>query len=524
MTDSFPASDPGVGAAVISPVRLDENAMRISDPVSALAGPALSVVVPTRNEAANIETLWGRLQNALAGVAFELCVVDDSDDSTPQVLADLAASSGCVRTLHRAGRERAGGLSTAVVAGLRMATGRYVCVMDADLQHPPELIPKMLAAADDGADLVVASRYASGGSREGLGGGMRHLVSRCATAFAQVLFSEARRSADPLSGFFLCRRVLIDGIEFRPVGFKILLELLVCVPGITVCDVPLRFQARQAGESKAGLRQGLLFVGHCWSLFKYAAGSARYWKFGITGVSGLAVFLPVLWELTRYAGWNPLVAFVPAYAVSLAWNGMINWRWTFADQQRRETSAARRYVVRALLAGGAMFGVYAGLLSAGLTVVLAGLVAALVAMVINGVMNLRSVRRRRPREWQQLAEGGDVQAVLARLGTEIGADRAYLIDAEFERRSGLPAGMLEQVVQQRRPMLLTEAPSHRPQRRSNIEWTTRILAPVVKARGVIAVIICERRSVHGFDDAALIAAVRTADQIATALPEDQRKL
>jgi dolichol-phosphate mannosyltransferase len=524
MADNRREADTPGGTAVIPSPDPGERRAGMRDAVPVPSGPVLSVVVPTRNEADNIRSLWARLQGSLTDVSFELCVVDDSDDSTPKVLAELGESNPAARSLHRSKRDRGGGLSTAVVEGLRMATGRYVCVMDADLQHPPELIPTMLAAAGQGADLVVASRYVPGGSREGLHGGMRHLVSRCATAFAQALFSEARRSADPLSGFFLCRRVLIDGIEFRPVGFKILLELLVCVPGLRVRDVPLQLRARESGESKASLSQGLMFVRHCWSLFQYAAGSARYWKFGIAGISGLAVFLPSLWALNHHAHWNPLIAFIPAYAVSLAWNGVLNWRWTFADQRRTGAAAAQRYVLRALLAGGVMFGVYAALLAAGVAVLLAGLAAAFVAMIINGLMNLRSVRRRRAPGWEQMTEGRGVQAILEQLAAEINADRAYLVDADPERRLGLPSGLLAEVLEERRPILLTEAPSHRPQRRRNIEWTSRVLVPIVNGEGVTAVVICERRSVHGFDDSALVAAVRTAGQLATALEDDQRKL
>ncbi len=215
----------------------------IPEPVRG-AAPVVSVVIPTRNEAANIGPLVGRINAALADTAFELCFVDDSDDSTAELLIELAHADPSVRCLLRQGADRKGGLSTAVVAGLRMARGRYACVMDADLQHPPELVPVLLAEAERGADLVVASRYAPGGSHEGLSGVVRRLVSRAATLVARLLFSEARQSSDPLSGFFLCRRALIDGIEFRPVGFKILLELLVCMPELRVVDVPMTQAAR----------------------------------------------------------------------------------------------------------------------------------------------------------------------------------------------------------------------------------------------------------------------------------------
>ena len=181
-----------------------------------------------------------------------------------------------------------------MVLGIHRTSGEFVCVMDADLQHAPEEIPGMLAAAREGADLVVASRYVRGGTRRGLEGAARHLVSRAAGAVARLLFSEARASTDPLSGFFLCRRRVIDGIEFRPVGFKILLELLVCVPGLRVLDVPLDFAARARGTSKAGVGQGLLFLGHIRSLVFEVQGSARPWKFGLVGLSGLAILLPLV--------------------------------------------------------------------------------------------------------------------------------------------------------------------------------------------------------------------------------------
>ncbi len=292
------------------------------------------MVIPTRNEANNIQPLVDRVTAALGDAAFEICFVDDSDDNTADRLLELTQSNPSIRCLLRQGADRKGGLSTAVVAGLRMARGRYVCVMDADLQHPPELIPMLLAEAEKGADLVVASRYAPGGSHEGLGGAVRRIVSREATVVARVLFKEARQSSDPLSGYFLCRRALIDGIEFRPVGFKILLELLVCVPGLRVVDVPVVQATREEGVSKATARQGLMYLRHLRSLFFNVPGSARIWKFGLVGITGLCVFLPVLAILIGLGGVTPLVAFVPAFALSAAWNTWLNWRLTFSDQRR----------------------------------------------------------------------------------------------------------------------------------------------------------------------------------------------
>ena len=473
------------------------------------------MVIPTRNEASNIEPLVRRTKAALANTPHELCFVDDSDDATAELLVELAQTDGSVRCLLRQGADRKGGLSTAVVAGLRMARGRYVCVMDADLQHPPELAPVLLAEAERGADLVVASRYAPGGSHEGLSGTVRRLVSRAATVVARMLFSEARRSSDPLSGFFLCRRALIDGIEFRPVGFKILLELLVCMPELQVVDVPMTQAARGDGMSKATAGQGLLFVRHLSSLFFDVPGSARAWKFGLVGLSGLGVFLPVLAIMTGVVGLQPLVAFVPAFALSAGWNTVMNWRVTFGDQ-RRGGRGPRHYLEFALLSGCVMFGVFALLVEARVATVLAGLAAAVVAMLSNGLVN-RAFIHRGPAVWAAIAVDHGVQSGLARLAADVGADRSYVLPARGDASSALPAGLLAHVIAHKRPLLITEAASYRAQRRTNIETASRMLLPVVRRDVVLAVVVCERFAPGGFDPAALDTATVAVEAIEPAL-------
>jgi len=484
--------------------------------------PVVSLVIPTRNEADNIRPLVGRVTNALAATPFEICFVDDSDDGTADLLLGLAQSDPSIRCVLRQGADRKGGLSTAVVAGLRMARGRYVCVMDADLQHPPELIPVLLGEAERGADLVVASRYAAGGSHQGLGTPLRRLVSRAATVVARLLFKEARQSSDPLSGYFLCRRALIDGIEFRPVGFKILLELLVCVPALRVVDVPVTQAARAQGVSKATARQGLLYIRHLWSLFFDVPGSARVWKFGLVGLSGLCVFLPVLAILAGVVRLNPLIAFVPAFALSAGWNTAMNWRLTFGDQ-RRGGHGPLHYLEFALLSGCVMFGVFAVLVDIETPSVVAGLAAALVAMLLNGLVN-RAHLRHSPSMWASVAIDQGVQGGLARLASEVGADRAYVLPARGDASSGLPDGLLAHVIAHRRPVLVTEAASYRAQRRSNIETASRLLLPVVHEDRVVAVVVCDRFAPGGFEAAALetaTVAVAAIEPLLTAAWDDR---
>ena len=473
--------------------------------------PRLSVVVPTRNEADNVDELCSRLLAALQGIEIEICFVDDSDDATPARLAALARADPRLQVVARTGAQRQGGLSTAVADGLRLCRGRFVCVMDSDLQHPPELIPELLERAEAGADLVIASRYITGGSRSGLGSGTRRAVSRGAAGVARLLFSEARLSTDPLSGFFLCRRALIDGIEFRPVGFKILLELLVCVPGLRVAEVPLDFQPRAAGASKASLRQGLLFAGHLRSLFFDVQGSARTWKFGLVGLSGLAVFLPLLALLSGPGHLAPLLAFLPAFALSLLWNTAANRVWTFADLRHRSDDGFGRYLQRALGSGLVMIAADAALLAAGLPVVLAGLCAAAVAMTCNGLLNQRMTRRRAA-GWTPALPDTPLHGRVESLAAQLGADRAYLVPPDAHP-GGLPAGLVARAAAQRRPALFTEAASHRPQRRSNIDATSILLIPLVSEARVVAVLVCERTSRRGFAPEALDEATRAAAQL-----------
>ena len=227
--------------------------------------PKLAVLVPTRNEAANIEELLRRISAAVTGIPTEIVFVDDSDDDTPDVIRDVARRRGgtCrVSLIHRRDGQRTGGLGGAVVDGLGAAEAPWACVLDADLQHPPEVIPRLLAAAErDGADLAVASRYCGTGRADGLGPA-RALISTACGSAAKLLFpARLGGVTDPMSGFFLVRRSAIRLGELRPRGFKILLELLVRHGGLRATEVPYTFADRHAGESKGTLREGLTYLG-----------------------------------------------------------------------------------------------------------------------------------------------------------------------------------------------------------------------------------------------------------------------
>jgi dolichol-phosphate mannosyltransferase len=226
--------------------------------------PVISLVIPTFNESANIVELLARLAQALPVQApCEVIFVDDSTDDTPAVITAAAASSRlAVSVMHRETPD--GGLGGAVAMGLRAASAPWIVVMDADLQHPPALVPDLVAAGErDNADLVVATRYAGGGSRAGLDGGFRRFASGGSTALAKAVFPRRLgKVSDPMSGFFAVRATALDADVLRPLGYKILLELIVRCRLGRVTEVPYQFQDRFAGESKANFGEGLRFLRH----------------------------------------------------------------------------------------------------------------------------------------------------------------------------------------------------------------------------------------------------------------------
>ncbi len=249
----------------------------------------LTVVVPTRNERENVRPLLKAIEQALPAQSVEVIFVDDSDDETPaiieEVALELASTHVHVSLEHRPkGPGREGGLATAVVRGMERARAEYVAVIDADLQHPPEQLRVFYdqAKAQD-LDLVLASRYIKGGSYQGLNGIGRLLVSLSLKWTAKLAFPEhLMRVSDPLGGFFLLRRSLLTEVVLRPVGYKILLEILLRCHWKNLREVPYSFQARANGQSKASIRQGLLVLQHIWRLFCEIPAAGRMWK-----ISGL---------------------------------------------------------------------------------------------------------------------------------------------------------------------------------------------------------------------------------------------
>jgi dolichol-phosphate mannosyltransferase len=294
---------------------------------------AVTLVVPTFNESANIRQLLHRITESVpARLPCEVLFVDDSTDDTPEVIR--AAAQDCpfpVAVLHR--EEPAGGLGGAVVEGLKAAASEWIVVMDGDCQHPPSLVPELVATGErTNAALVVASRYIEGGSRAGLAGGYRVAVSRGATWLAKALFPRRLRGiSDPMSGFFAIRRSAVTAEVLRPLGYKILLELAVRGRPRRVAEVPFVFEDRFAGESKSTAREGLRFLRHLAGL-RTASPAARMAGFGLIGASGFVPNLVGLWALTA-VGLHYLAAEILANQLGVAWNFLLIEHLLFRDRR-----------------------------------------------------------------------------------------------------------------------------------------------------------------------------------------------
>ena len=285
----------------------------------------VSVVVPTRNERENIEPLVDRLSAVLPIGSSEIIFVDDSSDNTPEVIASVSEGASLpVLMLHREPNERVGGLGGAVVAGMRLAEGRVVVVMDGDLQHPPETIPDLIRPIEAGdADLVVASRYRDNGQAVGLANRSRVGVSHAATRLTKTAFPRRLQDvSDPMSGFFAVRMSAVDVDSLKPVGFKILLEA-VARSKLRVAEVGFTFAPRNSGESKASLHEGFRFATHLARLRVGTLLSPRQMRaagFAAVGASGLVVNTIAFWFLLKYTSLPYLAAAAVSTQVSTTWN------------------------------------------------------------------------------------------------------------------------------------------------------------------------------------------------------------
>lgn len=292
----------------------------------------LSIVVPTFNEKPNITPLLQEIDRALVGVAeYEVVFVDDSADDTPSFLHELSQKNPRVRYLHR---ENGSGLASAVIEGFRLAKGDVIAVMDADLQHPPSLLAPMFRAVGENADIVLPSRYISGGDSGGLSF-IRMLASKSARLAAQIFLKSMRRVTDPMSGYFMFRRTVIEGVRLNPLGWKVLMEVLVLGRYHTVVEIPYRFEKRNAGESKLSFKVTAQYFLHILTLVMRSERDRRFFLFSLVGLSGVVVDMLIFLAVTSWWDVSVNAAATISAAVAMVSNYLLNRSVTWKRENKR---------------------------------------------------------------------------------------------------------------------------------------------------------------------------------------------
>lgn len=303
-----------------------------------MANNFISIVIPTYHEKENISPLLTEIHRAFTSQNYEIIIVDDnSRDGTAEIVAELA-NQYPVRIIVRR-RER--GLATAVMAGIAAARGDIIGVMDADLQHPPEIMSRLTAEIERGAAIAIASRYVTGGSCQGWGL-MRRVISKAAIFLAHLTLPATRGVNDPVSGFFAFRGKILKGITLNPSGYKILLEILVRSEAAPVSEVPFHFRLRHAGESKLDAGQQKAYLRHLLRLMRDKGEFRRIIRFGLVGLSGVGVNMGLLWLLTEFGNLDYRLASIISIETAIISNFTLNDFFTFPDRRRSRHSFAGR--------------------------------------------------------------------------------------------------------------------------------------------------------------------------------------
>ena len=299
---------------------------------SAIApGPQLTVIVPTRNEHGNVRPVYHALCRALQGIDWEVIFVDDdSRDGTPEAVRRLASYDRRARCIQRIGRR---GLASACVEGILASSAPYVAVMDADLQHDEQLLPRMLETliSEPELDAVIGSRYVEHGSI-GAWSQQRAFLSSLATRIGRSVLQSP--IADPMSGFFMVRREAFQGSVRRMsnIGFKILLDMIASSPRpLQVKEIPFHFRERLSGESKLDALIGWEYlmlladkmVGHVVPI--------RFLLFALIGGLGVLVHLAVLWLCLNPVNLSFAFGQTMATGVAMIGNFTLNNWLTYRD-------------------------------------------------------------------------------------------------------------------------------------------------------------------------------------------------
>jgi len=354
----------------------------------------LSVIVPTFNERENVDRLILALDVALSGIAWQVIFVDDdSPDGTAAAVKAIAVNDSRVQCLHRVGRR---GLAGAVIEGAMASAAPFVAVIDGDMQHDEALLPAMFnALRDDLADLVIGSRFLQA---DGLDRGLS-AVRKAGSRGAAWLGRKALRAqvSDPVSGFFMIRRDLVEAVAPRlsTDGFKVLFDIIASqTTPPRILEMSYAFREREAGTSKLDTRVVVDYAGLVLSKLTRDVLSVRALLFALVGATGIVVHMSVL-SLLMTAGHSDFSrAQILAALVAMTSNYFINNALTYRDRRRKGWRLATGYVQFCIVCS---VGLAANYAVAGLVEqwvpgwILAGAVGAAVGAIWNYVISTLTV-------------------------------------------------------------------------------------------------------------------------------------
>lgn len=289
----------------------------------------VSVIVPTFNERKNIRPLIKRIDNSIKDMEHEIIIVDDnSQDGTGQAVRELSKKYP-VRLFVRKNEK---GLATAVMEGFKHAKGDVYAVIDADLQHPPEKLVPLIFEACNGSDIAIGSRYAGGQESFGNFKVHRKMMSKGANMLARTLLPKVANIKDIQSGFFAMKKEVIQDVELKPTGYKILLEILAVGKYKTVKEVPYDFCQRTHGKSKLGALTIFDYLYHLTTLTFREKESRRLVKFLTTGVAGIIFTVALLWFMTEIIGIFYLISGLISKEIGIILAFVMSEFWVFNDR------------------------------------------------------------------------------------------------------------------------------------------------------------------------------------------------
>lgn len=310
----------------------------------------VSLILPTRNEAANIAEAIRRAANMLQDRVFEIIVVDDnSPDGTSAIVRDLAAHDPRIRIIERLGRR---GLASACIEGAMASSGQVIAVMDADLQHDEAILPSLVSAVASGeAELAVGTRYAGGGGT-GDWDETREKQSALATRLASFVLKTPL--SDPMSGFFAVRADLFRDFAPRMTGrgFKILLDIVFAAKRrLRIVEIPFVFRVREDGESKLDTAISVQFLMMLYDQMFGHIVPARFALFAFVGGLGVFVHMAVLFAVFKGLGASFIAGQSVAVIVAMTYNYLLNNMLTFRDVRLKGWALLKGWVIFSAVCG-----------------------------------------------------------------------------------------------------------------------------------------------------------------------------